>query len=31
LRAWAKAQAIGVGVSLVISLVFEQVFLVRLP
>ncbi|WP_399678807.1 tripartite tricarboxylate transporter TctB family protein [Xenophilus sp.] len=31
LRAWAKALAIGVGVSLVISLVFEQVFLVRLP
>jgi len=30
-RAWILALVIGVGVSVVISLVFEQVFLVRLP
>lgn len=30
-RAWVLALVIGVGVSLLISLVFEQVFLVRLP
>ncbi|MFT3819035.1 MAG: tripartite tricarboxylate transporter TctB family protein [Rubrivivax sp.] len=31
LRAWVQALVIGVGVSLVIALVFERVFLVRLP
>lgn len=30
-RAWIKALAIGVGISVLIWLVFEQVFLVRLP